>query len=270
MNGASPHGKKQAMMRMREALGARHVGGDEAITTRIGAVALPLGFILLLQAKGPRNGEASEQPRVTFDRVIAELRNHHFAVLSTVDEDGTPHAAGVTYGTAYAGRDLVLYVMTRRHLRKARNISSDPRVALVVPIEHRVLRFLPPATIQLHGRAEILDWTDEAGTEVFRSFWLGRRILAAYQASHGRGETRICFLKIVVDPVITTYMVGVSVWELWRRMERGAARVLVPTDQAPPVPVVEHEYVPTARGAATLSRTRACRPVRPAGHPRAC
>jgi uncharacterized protein YhbP (UPF0306 family) len=270
MNGASPHGKDQAMMRMREALGARHVGGDEAITTRIGAVALPLGLFLLLQAKDPRNGEASEQPRATFDRVLAELRNHHFAVLSTVDEDETPHAAGVTYGTAYAGRDLVLYVMTRRHLRKARDISRNPRVALVVPIEHRVLRFLPPATIQLHGRAEILDWTDDAGTDVFRGFWLGRRILAAYQTAQRRGEIRICFLKIVVDPVITTYMVGVSAWELRRRMERGAARVLVPTDLPPPVPVIEHEHVPTARLAATLSHTRACRPVRRAGRRRAC
>jgi general stress protein 26 len=232
MNGASPHGKDQAMMGMRDTPGARHVGGDEATTTPIGTVALPLGFILLLQAKRPHNGEtsASEQPRVTFDRVLAELRNHHFAVLSTVDGEGTPHAAGVTYGTAYAGRDLVLYVMTRRHLRKARDIRSDPRVALVVPIEHRVLRFLPPATIQLHGRAEILDWTDEAGTDVFQTFWLGRRILAAYRASHRHGETRICFLKIILDPVITTYMVGVNAWELRRRMERGAAPVLVSTD----------------------------------------
>jgi len=222
-------------MGMREALGVGHISGDEAITTRIGAVALPLGFILLLQAKDSRNGQASEQPRVTFDRVLAELRNHHFAVLSTVDEDGTPHAAGVTCGTAYAGRDLVLYVMTRRHLRKARDIVRRPQVALVVPVERRFLRFLPPATIQLHGRAEILDWTDGAGTDVFRGFWLGRRILTAYRASHRRGETRICFLKIAVDPVITTYMVGFSAWELRRRMERGAGRVLVPTEQEPPV-----------------------------------
>ena len=168
--------------------------------------------------------------------MLAELRNHHFAVLSTVDDDATPHAAGVTYGTAYAGRELVLYVMTRRHLRKARDIAHHPQVALVVPLEHRILRFLPPATIQLHGRAEILDWTDEAGTDVFRGFWLGRRILAAYRAAHRRGETRICFLKITIDPVITTYLVGVSAWELRRRMERGAARVaLVPTDPAAPV-----------------------------------
>jgi uncharacterized protein YhbP (UPF0306 family) len=181
-------------------------------------------------------GLSAEQLRVTFDLVLAELRKHHFATLSTVDDDGTPHAAGVTYGTAYAGQGLVLYVMTRRHLRKARDIAERPQVALVVPIERRILRFLPPATIQLHGRAEILDWADGAGTDVFRGFWLGRRILTAYRASHRRGETRICFLNIAVDPVITTtYMLGFSAWELRHRMERGAGRVLVPTEQESPV-----------------------------------
>jgi general stress protein 26 len=180
-------------------------------------------------------GLSAEQPRVTFDLVLAELRNHHFAVLSTVDADGTPHAAGVTYGTSSTERELALYVMTRRHLRKASDIAERPQVALVVPIERRFLRFLPPATIQLHGRAEILDWTDEPGTNVFRGFWLGRRILTTYRASHRRGETRICFLNIAVDPVITTYMLGFSAWELRHRMERGAGRVLVPTEQESPV-----------------------------------
>jgi hypothetical protein len=55
---------------------------------------------------------------------------------------------------------------------------------------------------------EILDWTDEDGTDVFRRFWMGRRILEGYRASHRRGETRICFLRITPDPLVSTYMVG--------------------------------------------------------------
>jgi hypothetical protein len=83
----------------------------------------------------------------------------------------------------------VIYVMTRKHLLKARNIAENPNVSLVVPLTRRFLWFLPPPTIQLHGQAEIVDWTDEEGTDVFRRFWMGRRILKAYRESHCRGET---------------------------------------------------------------------------------
>ena len=158
---------------------------------------------------------------------MRELRSHNFAVLSTVDEAGRPSSAGVNYGVSAADADLAIYVMTRRHLRKARNIARDPSVALVVPVTRRLLQFLPPATIQISGRAEILDWSDPAGREVFRRFWMGRRILEAYAKSSRRGETRICFLRITPDPVARTYMVGYGIWELRSRMESGAAKVKI-------------------------------------------
>jgi len=179
---------------------------------------------------------ANEQ-RVTFEVVLGHLRRRDFAVLSTVGKEGTPHAAGVNYGVSRAGRDFVLYVMTRTHLQKARNIAENPNVSLVVPLTRRLLGFLPPPTIQLHGRAEIMGWTDEEGTAVFRRFGMGRRILDAYQESHRRGETRICFLKIMPDPEISTYMVGCRIWRLRSRMESGAARVVIPPEyrsSAPP------------------------------------
>jgi Pyridoxamine 5'-phosphate oxidase len=168
------------------------------------------------------------QQRVTLELVLKQLRRHNFAVLSTSSDEGIPDSAGVNYGVARPGRDLATYVMTRRHLKKARNIAQTPNVSLVIPLARRVLWFLPPPTMQLHGRAEILDWTDAEGTEVFSHFWMGRRILAAYRASHRRGENRICFLKITPNPVITTYMVGTSIWDLTKRMESGAAKVVIP------------------------------------------
>jgi general stress protein 26 len=175
--------------------------------------------------------------RVTFELVLSHLRKRDFAVLSTVSGESRPHSVGVNYGVSRSGRDLVIYVMTRKHLQKARNIAQNPSVSLVVPLTSRLLWFLPPPTIQLQGRAEIVDWTDEAGTEVFRRFWMGRRILEAYQESHRRGETRICFLKITPDPVVSTYMVGYGVWELRKRMESGATKVVIPPEyrsSAPP------------------------------------
>ena len=162
---------------------------------------------------------------VALKRVLRELSTHNFAVLSTVDEHGWPDSAGVNYGTLARGDALVLYVMTRRHLKKARNIAHNPQVSLVVPLPRRVFRFVPPATIQLRGRAEILDWTDVDGTNVFRGFWMGRQILSAYEKSRRRGETRVCFLKITLDPVMRTYGVGHSIWDLRRHMEAAAGTV---------------------------------------------
>jgi general stress protein 26 len=173
-------------------------------------------------------GMKARTSRLTPELVLRELRRHDFAVLSSVGAAGTPHSAGVTYGVSGPGQVLALYVMTRRHLRKARDITENPNVSLVIPLTRRFLWFLPPATIQLHGRAEILDWTYGPGVEAFGRSWLGRRILSAYRASHRRGASRVCFLKITPDPVVHTYMVGVGLREIRRRMESGAGSVRLP------------------------------------------
>ena len=169
--------------------------------------------------------------RVTLELVLNHLRSCHFAVLSTVDKEGMSHSAGVNYGVSKAGDELAIYVMTRRHLQKARNIAHTPDVSLVIPVPRLLLWFVPPATIQLRGRADILDETDKRGIDVFSRFWMGRRILNAYEQSRRRGETRICFLKIVPDPLIRTYMVGYNIWEIRRRMESGAGKVVIPMEQ---------------------------------------
>jgi general stress protein 26 len=163
--------------------------------------------------------------RVTPAMVIGQVRSQHFAVLSTAGRDGAPHSAGVSYGSTQPGGEFTMYVMSRRHLLKARNIESDPRVSIVIPVSRAVLTFLPPATLQLHGRAELLDWDDAAGTEVFEKFWMGRRILEGYRRAREQGEERVCFIKVVPEPQVLTYMVGYRIWELRRNMEAGSARV---------------------------------------------
>ena len=168
---------------------------------------------------------ADDGARVTPSLVVRQIRRQHFAVLATAGRDGAPHSAGVTYGSTGPGGDFALYLMTRRHLLKARDIESDPRVSLVIPIPRPVLSSLPPATMQLHGRAELLDWDDAAGTGVFERFWMGRRILQGYRRAREHGETRVCFVKLVPAPRVRTYMVGYRIWELRRDMGRGTARV---------------------------------------------
>lgn len=158
--------------------------------------------------------------------VLRQMRWQHFAVLSTSDAVGHPASAGVTYGLTTSG--AVMYVMTRRHLQKARNIAVNPEVSLVIPVPRKLLWPAPPATIQLRGQAEIRDSSDTEGSQVFSSFLLGRQILTSYRELHDRGESRICFIRIALDPVIHTYLLGTSIWQARRNMESGSAKVIRP------------------------------------------
>ena len=146
------------------------------------------------------------------------IAREHFAILATAGEDGSPHAAGVTYGAVVEDERLVLYIMSRRHLRKARDVERAPRVSLVIPIPRAILTFLPPATIQLSGRAELLPQEREAGLAAFRRFLLGRRIVASYEAMRDHGDRRVCFIRIVVDPAVRSYMVGSGLVQAARHM----------------------------------------------------
>ena len=163
---------------------------------------------------------------LAYATVERQIRRHHFAVLATSDTTGSPASAGVTYGMAQWGP--VMYVMTRRHLQKARNIAANSDVSLAIPVPRRVLWSLPPATIQLRGQAQIVDWTHPEGRGAFAGFWLGRQIINSYREMYRRGESRICFLRIELDPVIRTYMVGTSIWQARTRMESGGATVIRP------------------------------------------
>ena len=67
---------------------------------------------------------------MTFELVLSHLRKRDFAVLSTISKGGKPHSVGVNYGVSEHGRAFVIYVMTRKHLQKARNIAENPNISL--------------------------------------------------------------------------------------------------------------------------------------------
>jgi uncharacterized protein YhbP (UPF0306 family) len=179
----------------------------------------------------PRGVTETVSAALTYEVVLKQLRKRSFAVLSTADESGRPHAVGVEYGVSPKGDSI--YVMTRRQLKKVRNISANSHVAVTVPLTRRLLWFLPPPSIQFQGMAEILDQTDEEGIRTFNSFFMGRRILRMYEEFARRGETRVCFIRIVPAAEMSTYMVGHSIFELMRRMEVGIGKVGVPPQYRP-------------------------------------
>ena len=176
-----------------------------------------------IAAQSAAGARSAHRAHVSAKALRRQIRSQHFAVLATAAADGSPDSAGVSYRAVVESGELVLYVMTRRHLRKARDIARQSRVSLVIPIRRRLLWFMPPATVQVRGEAELLPQDDQRGTLAFQGFFLGRGILAAYRAMRLRGDDRICFVRITLDATARSYMVGVSLWQVIRRMEAGAA-----------------------------------------------
>jgi pyridoxamine 5'-phosphate oxidase-like protein len=168
----------------------------------------------------------AQASRLDFGEVLRRLRGRHFAVMASADANGLPHAAGVVYGVSPARPDL--YVMTRRHLMKARNIAANGRVAIVVPMRAGALGFAPPGCIQFQGTAELLERSHPEGVQTFRRFFPGRWILRMYDEFERRGETRVCFVRIRLGSVIFAYGVGRPIWRLVDRMEQGLSRIEVP------------------------------------------
>jgi hypothetical protein len=137
--------------------------------------------------------------------VARAVRRGGFAVLATASPSGRPHAAGVSYQLA-AGH---LWVSTLRSSRKARNVAARPEVGLTIPV--RRLPLIPPATVQLQGRAQIVGLDDPHLRRLAEA--------GSLDAVTGHGELELadgCFLRIALPERVPSYALGMSLWRLLR------------------------------------------------------
>lgn len=171
--------------------------------------------------------EAKVNPDLSFEIVENEIRRKNYGVLSTISKDGRPHSAGVMYAVSARSRPFVLYIVTDRRSKKARNIGRNPNISFVVPI-HRSPGFLPPNSIQFRGRAEIIRLTDEIAKDAFNSSIILRRVLKMQLVQKPEVST---FIRIQPDPVLFTYGVGMTIFQLMKHIEGAASRVEIPTSR---------------------------------------
>ncbi len=141
--------------------------------------------------------------RPSADRVRAAIAKRSFATLATTSAGGRPHVAGVLYELV----GDVLYVNTLQTSRKARNIASNPRVGVCIPV--RRLPIGPPSTVQFQTEAELLSLDDER---------IGALLSAGHLKSitgHGELETDAgCFLALALTSRLVTYGLGMSLRQL--------------------------------------------------------
>ena len=126
------------------------------------------------------------------------LAGHTYCILATASAQGAPHAVSVLY--AYV--DGHLYIATGDRTKKARNVRSNPQVAVCVPV--RKYPVGPPFSIQFQGKAEILHRED---AEI--SGLLQRRKLRKIVGYGVLDEPDVCFIKITPASRIQTYGLGI-------------------------------------------------------------
>jgi nitroimidazol reductase NimA-like FMN-containing flavoprotein (pyridoxamine 5'-phosphate oxidase superfamily) len=134
-------------------------------------------------------------------RVIAR---HSFCTLATSSAD-RPHSVGVLY--SLVGTDL--FVSTLKDSKKARNIASNQRVAVCIPV--RRFPMAPPFLVQFGAAAEIVACEDSVVVDLVRDGRL-KKI-----TGHGElDEPGTCFLRITPDEKVFTYGIGVPLRTLLR------------------------------------------------------
>lgn len=165
-----------------------------------------------------------------FESVERALRRETFGTLSTVTENGRPHATGVIYAVSPRGEPLILYVTTRTTTIKVRKIRARPDVAFVVPVAHRLFLAFPPRAIQFQGTATVVPSEHDGALRAFDSTWFLRRILGAEQRIVAEGGD-LCFIRIHPQPTVFTYGIGMSIWDNMRRPRSAVGRERIPDDR---------------------------------------
>jgi hypothetical protein len=164
---------------------------------------------------------------IRFEDVERELRRRTFGTLSTLTEQGAPHATGVVYAVAARDEPLALYVTTRTTTRKVRNIRAHSEVAFVVPVPRPLLPAFPPRAIQFLGTATVVPGKHNGAVQAFSSSWFLRRILATEHRIVSEGGD-LCFIRIRPEGRLFTYGMGMSVLDNLRRPRQAIGRVAIP------------------------------------------
>ncbi|MGI0078673.1 MAG: pyridoxamine 5'-phosphate oxidase family protein [Nitrososphaerales archaeon] len=159
------------------------------------------------------------QSNLTWNTVKKELRKRSYGIISTISKDGRPHSTGILYATSNVDQ-FCLYVLTDKSSAKARNITHNPNISFVVPIPRRLLRFIPPGSVQFQGTAEIVPLSEDVRKAFSRS-------IALRQTLGSASTDDSCFVKIIPDTVVFTYGLGVSLMQLVRNPDSAVGKVRI-------------------------------------------
>ena len=102
-----------------------------------------------------------------FHFIKNEIRKKTFGILTTLNNDGSPHTSGIIYGVSDKDDKFALYLLTYKKNKKVRNIQRHPKVSFVIPFPHHILRLIPSGAITINCNAKILPVNTKEIIQIF-------------------------------------------------------------------------------------------------------
>jgi uncharacterized pyridoxamine 5'-phosphate oxidase family protein len=164
----------------------------------------------------------------TFSFIEKKIRNKNFGILTTINQDGTPHTTGVLYGVSPSSSKFSLYFLTSRKYKKVRNIKKNPNVSLIIPFPHYYIRFAPSGTVTFNGKAELTAIDDDDVLGIFTKKRVLRLVIKEIESQNTKFLT---FIRIKPNPKVLCFGVGINVLKLRKGHRQGGYSVKIPHER---------------------------------------
>lgn len=163
--------------------------------------------------------------KLNFSFIEKKIRTKTFGILTTVNQDGTPHTTGILYTVAAPTSQFALYFLTSEKYKKVRNIKKDPHVSFIIPFPHYCIRFAPSGTVTFYGNIELIP-TDTPG---ILTLFQRKRILRLITKEIKEDLTEpYIFMKMIPDPKVLCFGVGIGIIKLRKAHAQGGFSVIIP------------------------------------------
>ncbi|MFX0182219.1 MAG: pyridoxamine 5'-phosphate oxidase family protein [Candidatus Hodarchaeota archaeon] len=98
--------------------------------------------------------------QISFTYIEKKINTKTSGVLTTINQDWTPHSTGILYGVSPPSKKSNLYFFTSKRYKKVRNIMRNPQVSLLIPFPHHFIRFAPSGTVTFNGQVSLVSTDD--------------------------------------------------------------------------------------------------------------
>jgi general stress protein 26 len=166
--------------------------------------------------------------QIPFTYIEKKINTKTFGVLTTINQDGTPHSTGILYGVSPPSKKFNLYFFTSKKYQKVRNIMRNPNVSLIVPFPHYFIRFAPSGTVTFNGKVSFVSTDDSQIKHIFAKKRVLRLILKEIESQNSETFT---FGKISPHPKVLCHGVGYNIWELRKGHKQAGYSVNIPKER---------------------------------------